>query len=110
MAQATMTLAAQNTGASSWFMSNPFRTLLVYSQLTGADYEHVVGMDIGHGEAMTYLFSRVQTTDENGAVVFKPSVERLRMNHEDDAKLPALIRFHWQERKKRARVLPALQN
>lgn len=93
MAQATMTLAAQNTGASSWFMSNPFRTLLVYSQLTGADYEHVVGMDIGHGEAMTYLFSRVQTTDENGAVVFKPSVERLRMNHEDDAKLPALIRF-----------------
>lgn len=84
----TETKAVQDSGVSSWFMSNPFQKNAVYTLLTGADYDFVVGMDVGHGETVAYLFILEKNGD--GMTV---RVERLRLNHEDDAKLPTLLRF-----------------
>lgn len=93
MVAVTNSATTQKNSVPSWFMSNPFEKNLVYSRLLGMDFDYVIGMDIGHGEAMVYAFSRVKTVDEKGNIVVKPSVDRLQMNHEDDAKLPTLIRF-----------------
>ena len=52
----TETKAVQDSGVSSWFMSNPFQKNAVYTLLTGADSDFVGGMDVGHGETVAYLF------------------------------------------------------
>lgn len=81
------------TPVAGWFMHTPFQASLVYSRLSAVDYDFIVGLDVGHGETIAYMFSTEQATDENGATVSQPKVERLRLNHEDDAKVPTLLRF-----------------
>ena len=86
MVQSTTAEAAR---PACWFMGSPFQRSLVYDRMLCAQYDYVVGIDVGHGETVAYLFRRLQASGENGGA----AVERLRMNYEDDAKLPTLIRF-----------------
>ena len=81
------------TPVAGWFMHTPFQASLVYSRLSAVDYDFIVGLDVGHGETIAYMFSTEQATDQDGATVSQPKVERLRLNHEDDAKVPTLLRF-----------------
>ena len=86
MVQSTTAEAAR---PACWFMGSPFQRSLVYDRMLCAQYDYVVGIDVGHGETVAYLFRRLQAAGKNGGA----AVERLRMNYEDDAKLPTLIRF-----------------
>lgn len=82
-----------STPAAGWFMNAPFQAYQVYSRLKEANYTFIVGLDIGHGETIAYLFSLEETADQDGTTVSAPKVVRLRLNHEDDAKVPTILRF-----------------
>lgn len=92
--------AAHKAGNSAapvpcWFMSNPFSAGMVYNQLNRADFEYVVGMDIGHGESLVALFCK-----STGRVTL------LNLNANYATKIPSYIRL---SRDKATKVLIGTQ-
>ena len=66
----------------SYFLSNPFVKGMVYQRLEQGQYDYILGMDIGHGESIAYLYQRGTA-----------KVQRIQMNYEEDKKIPTVIRF-----------------
>ena len=50
----------QTVAPTCWFLQDPFQQLMVYQQLVKMNYDYVVGMDIGHGESMVYLYRKTE--------------------------------------------------
>lgn len=55
---------------------------MVYQRLEQGQYDYILGIDIGHGESIVYLYQRAID-----------KVTRIQMNYEDDKKIPTVIRF-----------------
>lgn len=78
----TQTAGANIANRHYYLSGEDFYPGRVYSQLKAMEMDYVVGMDIGHGESLVYLFDRTNST-----------VKRKQMNFNDDAKVASIIGF-----------------
>lgn len=87
-------MAQKKAKKTCWFLNDPFRSGVVYEQLTKAHYNYVVGMDIGHGESLVYLHTRKVTVDDKGNVEEVSTTDKIRMNDNADTKIATMIGFN----------------
>lgn len=67
------------------FLDMPFYNGMVFTHIAGSgNYDLIVGLDFGHGETLVYLYERSGT---------EWKLRRLKMNYEDDHKLPTYISY-----------------
>lgn len=83
----------QTVAPTCWFLQDPFQQLMVYQQLVKMNYDYVVGMDIGHGESMVYLYRKTEDNSSGKAKKEDFRIDRLRLNYDNDPKIPTMIRF-----------------